>query len=296
EDARARRQFWERVLGGPIAELVFAGRDHEAEGRMQAELERSGAHPETGEVFLVGAGPGDPELVTLRALRVLQSADVIVHDRLVSQPVLDLCRREAERIYVGKERAFHSVPQEGINSLLVRLAKEGKRVVRLKGGDPFIFGRGGEEIESLAAEEVPFQVIPGITAASGCAAYAGIPLTHRDFAQSVMFVAGHQKDGKLTLNWDALVRPGQTIVFYMGLAGIEALCNGLIENGMRPDMPAALVQRGTQPDQRVLIGTLDGLPARVEESGVTAPTLIIVGEVVQLHDRLSWFNRGPGTG
>jgi uroporphyrin-III C-methyltransferase/precorrin-2 dehydrogenase/sirohydrochlorin ferrochelatase len=219
----------------------------------------------------------------------MQQADVVVYDRLVSQPILNLVRLEAERIYAGKERAKHALPQEDINHLLVRLAKEGKRVVRLKGGDPFIFGRGGEEIDTLAAEGIPFQVVPGITAAAGCASYAGIPLTHRDYSQSVVFVTGHMQDGSMNLNWRALAQPRQTIVFYMGLVGIDVLCRELTAHGLPAATPAALIQQGTTPQQRVLTGTLESLPALVHASGVRAPTLIIIGEVVRLRERLKWF-------
>jgi len=284
-----RRRFWERVLQGPIAELVFSGRETEAREALSASLESTQLALSGGEVALVGAGPGDPDLLTFRALRLMQRADVVVYDRLVAQPILDLVRRDAERIYAGKARTMHTLPQEDINHLLVRLAKDGKRVVRLKGGDPFIFGRGGEEIDTLAAEGIPFQVVPGITAAAGCASYAGIPLTHRDYAQSVVFVTGHLQDGSMNLNWPALVQPRQTIVFYMGLVGIDILCRELSAHGLPATTPAALVQQGTTPHQRVLTGSLATLPGIVHRHDVRAPTLIIIGEVVRLRERLKWF-------
>lgn len=285
-----RRGFWEEVLQGPIAEMVFAGRETDAAAALQRKLdEPEGAGSRIGEVYLVGGGPGDPDLLTFRALRLMQQADVVVYDRLVSAEVLDLVRRDAQRIYVGKERDNHAVPQEDINHLLVRLAREGRRVVRLKGGDPFIFGRGGEEIDTLAAEGIPFQIVPGITAAAGCASYSGIPLTHRDYAQSVVFVTGHLKDGSVNLNWEALAHPDQTVVFYMGLHGVRIICAELVRHGLAPETAAALVQQGTTRHQRVLTGTLATLPEIVETSNVKAPTLIIVGDVVRLRDKLKWF-------
>lgn len=284
-----RRRFWETVLQGPIAEMVFSGQGEAARSALRELLGDAHARLSGGDVSIIGAGPGDPDLLTFRALRLMQRADVVVYDRLVSPPILDLVRREAERIYAGKARANHALPQEDINHLLVRLASEGKRVVRLKGGDPFIFGRGGEEIDTLAAAGIPFQVVPGITAASGCAAYAGIPLTHRDYAQSVVFVTGHQQDGSMNLNWAALAQPRQTVVFYMGLLGVDILCRELAAHGLPRDTPAALIQQGTTPQQRVLEGSLETLPEIVRQGRVEAPTLIIVGEVVRLRERLKWF-------
>jgi len=285
-----RRLFWEKVLQGEVAELVFAKREGAAADLLEKQLLESDATQSAGEVYLVGGGPGDPELLTFRALRLMQQADVVLHDRLVSEDVLNLTRRDAERIYVGKERDNHTVPQEDINQLLVRLAKSGRRVLRLKGGDPFIFGRGGEEIATLAEEGISFQVVPGITAASGCSSYAGIPLTHRDYSQSCLFVTGNLRDGSVDLNWSGMVQPQQTIVFYMGLQGLPIICEQLICHGMSPDMPAALVQQGTTAQQQVVIGTIASLPDEVKRHQVKAPTLVIVGEVVNLHESLAWFN------
>jgi uroporphyrin-III C-methyltransferase/precorrin-2 dehydrogenase/sirohydrochlorin ferrochelatase len=294
-DTGRRRQFWENILQGEVAELLFSGRDAMARDLLERSLEDSDDEPHSiGEVYLVGAGPGDPDLLTFRALRLMQMADVIVYDRLVAPPILDLARRDAERIYVGKERDKHALSQENINQLLVRLAKEGKRVVRLKGGDPFIFGRGGEEIATLMENGVTFQVVPGITAASGCATYSGIPLTHRDYAQSVVFVTGHLKDGSVDLNWKALAHPNQTIVFYMGLHGVGVLSEQLIKHGLPETTPVALVQQGTTQNQRVVVSDLKNLEATVKKEQVRPPTIIIVGKVVELHETLQWFNPLPG--
>lgn len=295
DDVNSRRGFWEGVLQGRVAELVFAGKDDAARRELEESIER-GEVEMPGEVYLVGGGPGDPDLLTFRALRLMQQADVVVHDRLVSKEVLDLCRRDAERIYVGKERDNHSVPQDQINQLLVDLAKQGKRVCRLKGGDPFVFGRGGEEIDTLTANGVSFQVVPAITAALGASSYAGIPLTHRDYSQSVVFVTGHLKDGSMNLNWKGLAQPQQTIVFYMGLKGLPVICEKLIENGLSPDLPIALVQQATTPRQRVYTGTLSTMPQIIEGTTIKPPTLIIVGDVVRLHERLNWFTSDEEAG
>ncbi len=284
-----RRIFWENVFDGIVAEKVLTGDEGSAE-KMLHQMLQDEDNIQRGEVYLVGAGPGDPDLLTFRALRLMQKADVVVYDNLVAKPILEMSRRDAQRIYVGKKRAEHTMAQEEINGLLVKLAKEGKRVLRLKGGDPFIFGRGGEEIETLAAEGIPFQVVPGITAASGVASYAGIPLTHRDHAQVCMFVTGHLKDGTMNLDWEQLARPRQTVVVYMGLHGLETLCSKLIEHGLPGTTPIAIVQQGTTRHQRVVTGTLATLPHNPQVSELHAPTLIIVGGVVSLREKLAWFH------
>lgn len=281
-----RRIFWEDLYASPLKEQVF--NDNMAEADRLIEQALIQWQKPKGEVYLVGAGPGDPELLTLKALRLMQQADVVIYDRLVSPAILELCRRDADKVYVGKARSNHSVPQEGINALLVEYAGKGKRVCRLKGGDPFIFGRGGEEIQELFAAGVTFQVVPGITAASGCAAYAGIPLTHRDYAQSVRFLTGHLKEGSPELPWQELVYPNQTLVLYMGLVGLEKICAQLIAHGQRSDMPVALISKGTTPEQKVVVGTLADIADKVTQHHIQAPTLTIIGEVVSLRDQLQW--------
>ncbi|QNW98790.1 uroporphyrinogen-III C-methyltransferase [Acinetobacter seifertii] len=281
-----RRIFWENLYASPLKEQVFNDNLDVANSMLEQALQEWKAPK--GEVYLVGAGPGDPELLTLKALRLMQQADVVIYDRLVSQPILELCRRDATKIYVGKARSNHSVPQDGINALLVEYAQQGKRVCRLKGGDPFIFGRGGEEIQELFQAGVPFQVVPGITAASGCSAYAGIPLTHRDYAQSVRFLTGHLKEGSPELPWNELVYENQTLVLYMGLVGLERICEQLIAHGQRPDMPVALISKGTTPEQKVVVGSLADIASKVTEHQIHAPTLTIIGEVVRLREQLQW--------
>lgn len=295
---QARRRFWERVLEGPIAEMVLANNEAEADAALIGEIEReaAGQVAPSGEVYLVGAGPGDADLLTFRALRLMQKADVVLYDRLVSPGVVDLVRREAERIYVGKRRNDHALPQEEIGDLLVRLAHEGKRVLRLKGGDPFIFGRGGEEIEKLADAGVPFQVCPGITAASACSAYAGIPLTHRDHAHACVFVTGHAKDGPIDLDWDTLIRPNQTVAVYMGLAHLEELAAAFIAHGADPELPAAVIDNGARANQRVVTGTLRTIARQARAAALRGPTIIIVGTVVTLRDKLNWYATDTSAG
>lgn len=295
-DGRARLRFWEWIFDGPPASLYLSGQGHAAEELLRQHLQTAAADRPQGEVWLVGAGPGDPDLLTIRALRRMQQADVVVHDRLIGAGILELVRRDADRIDVGKRRSNHTLPQEDINALLVRLAREGKRVLRLKGGDPFVFGRGGEEIDTLAQAGVPFEVIPGITAANGAAAYAGIPLTHRDHAQSCIFVTGHpQKDGQLDLPWSTLVRGGQTVVIYMGITALEGIIAHLLAAGAPPERPAAVVENATRGDQRTLVGTLASLASQVAVAALSGPAVVIVGDVVGLRDRLAWRHESAGT-
>ncbi|MCB1506407.1 MAG: uroporphyrinogen-III C-methyltransferase [Hyphomicrobiaceae bacterium] len=294
-ERRARRHFIETLVDGPVSDLVLAGDEARAQVLLERETERYVASgvPEIGEVYLVGGGPGDPDLLTFRALRLMQRADVVVYDRLLGSAIMDLVRPNAERIYVGKKRNEHALPQEEISKLLVRLAREGKRVLRLKGGDPFIFGRGGEEIELLAAEGVPFQIVPGITAASGCASFAGIPLTHRDHAQACVFVTGHTKTGRLSAEWVSLLQPGQTVVVYMGLAYLAELTADFIAHGADASLPVAIIENGTRPNQKVATGSLANIAEVARAEGVVGPALIIIGSVVSLRDKLAWFNPPP---
>jgi uroporphyrin-III C-methyltransferase / precorrin-2 dehydrogenase / sirohydrochlorin ferrochelatase len=277
----ARRRFLDRVLSGPVAELVFAGREREAEAAFARSLDHAEVRP-PGIVHLVGAGPGAADLLTLRALRLLGEADVIVHDRLVSDEVLDLARRDAARFFVGKARANHCVPQEEINALLIRLACEGQRVVRLKGGDPFVFGRGGEEAAALAEAGIAHEVVPGVTAALACAAQSGIPLTHRAAARSVTFVTGHTREGRLDLDFDALARPSQTLAVYMGIATLPALTDGLMRAGLDASTPAALIERGGTAAARLLDGTLASLADAAAAWSSGGPALVLIGEAVAL--------------
>lgn len=280
-----RRRFWEKLfvndrLAQSLANQNMAAVESITEQMLTEPLDNR------GEVVLVGAGPGDAGLLTLKGLQQIQQADVVVYDRLVSDEIMNLVRRDADRVFVGKRAGYHCVPQEEINQILLREAQSGKRVVRLKGGDPFIFGRGGEELETLCHAGIPFSVVPGITAASGCSAYSGIPLTHRDYAQSVRLVTGHLKTGG-ELDWANLAAEKQTLVFYMGLNQAAAIQEQLIAHGMQADMPVALVENGTSVQQRVVSGTLSQLGELAQQ--VKSPSLIIVGRVVALRDKLKWF-------
>ncbi len=286
-----RRRFWEGVLEGPIAEAALAGNEAAAGAHLAAEIARwAEERPSAqGEVYLVGAGPGDPDLVTFRAFRLMQKADVVLYDRLADPRIMTLVRREAERVYVGKRPDNHELPQDEISALLVKLALEGKRVLRLKGGDPFLFGRGGEEIEALAEHGVPFQVCPGVTAAIGASAYAGIPLTHRDHAQACVFVTGHGKDGDIALNWASLIQPRQTVAVYMGLRNLEPLIEAFMAHGASPDLPAAVVDNATRPNQRVVVATLGTLATAARTAELKGPSIVIIGTVVSLREKLEWY-------
>ena len=309
-----RRQFWERAFEGEVSQLMFAGNENEAAAQLQADLDKTAAVIASsgknaldnaldnafsesqsvknvmGEVYIVGAGPGDPELLTFKALRLMQQADIVYYDALVSPQVLDLCRRDADKVFVGKKRSNHAVAQLGINELLVNSAKEGRRVVRLKGGDPFIFGRGGEEIESLRAHGVPYQVVPGITAANAAASYAGIPLTHRDHSQSVRFVTGFLKAGAPNSNFKSFLNTDETVVFYMGLHSLARLTTGLIDAGRSSDTPIAIVSNASMPNQQVLTGTLANIVELQEKNQLPTPALLIMGDVVGLHHDLAWYH------
>ncbi len=318
-----RRQFWERAFEGKVSELVFAGNELEANAQLQKDLDETAARianqntlsdkdsnnhkapiaseavslpdtdkakPPIGEVYIVGAGPGDPELLTFKALRLMQQADIVFYDALVSPQVLDLCRRDADKVYVGKKRSNHAVAQLGINELLINEAKKGRRVVRLKGGDPFIFGRGGEEIESLRAHHIPYQVVPGITAANAAASYTGIPLTHRDHSQSVRFVTGFLKAGAPNNNFASFLNTDETVVFYMGLHSLARLTEGLIEAGRSSETPIAIVSNASMPNQQVLTGTLATITELQEHNQLPTPALLIMGDVVALHHDLAWYN------
>ncbi len=288
---KSNRIFWEEMLNSKFVDLILSGQEEDALNYLNAEINNFDETKKSeGEVYLVGAGPGDPDLLTFRALRLMQQADIVLYDRLVHPNIRELVRRDAQKIYVGKERDHHVVRQDEINQLLVKYAKEGNRVLRLKGGDPFIFGRGGEEIETLVDENITFQVVPGITSASGCSAYSGIPLTHRDYAQSCIFVTGHLKDGELVLNWEKLIQPNQTIVFYMGLVSIKIICQELIKHGLEKSTLSALVQQGTTQNQKVFTSTVEDMPKLVEKEKPKPPTIFIIGNVVHLRDKLNWFS------
>jgi uroporphyrin-III C-methyltransferase / precorrin-2 dehydrogenase / sirohydrochlorin ferrochelatase len=289
-DGAARRRFWERVLEGRVADRFLSGHEAEARADLESALATAASGEESlpqGEVYLVGAGPGDPDLLTFRALRLMQRADVVLYDRLLPHGILNLVRREAEHIYVGKLPDDHILPQEAITAKLIELAKQGKRVLRLKGGDPFMFGRGGEEIEACIAAGVPVQVVPGVTAATGCAAYAGIPLTHRDHAQACVFVTGHSRGDGLSLDWTALIQPRQTVVIFMGLGKLEALMKEFVARGGDPRLPAAIVDNGTRPNQRVVTGAVDTIAALAGKANLHGPAIVILGSVVSLREKLA---------
>ena len=284
-----RLKFWEEVMESDVPDLVFKNKTELANKTIQDHLDNAPLSREVGEVYLVGAGPGDSDLLTLRALRLMYQADVVLYDRLVSHQVLDKVRPDAEFISVGKSESQHTVEQHKINEMLVFYANKGNKVLRLKGGDPFIFGRGGEEIEELSKFNIPFQVVPGVTAASGCGSYAGIPLTHRDHSQSVRFLTGHLKEGKLELEWDNLINKQETLVFYMGLLSLQTICDELISHGSSPDTPIAAIEQGTMPNQRVVTSTLEKITPIVTRLDLKSPTMLIIGDVVTLRKQLNWY-------
>jgi uroporphyrin-III C-methyltransferase/precorrin-2 dehydrogenase/sirohydrochlorin ferrochelatase len=283
-----RRIFWEEFFKSDyIQNFILA--PNKLNSRLFNKILLSMKTKKTGEVYLVGAGPGERDLLTIRALHLMQKCDVCIYDNLVSKDILELVRRDADLVYAGKKQDQHTLSQDKINSLLIKFAKQGKRVLRLKGGDPFIFGRGGEEIESLMIHKIPFQVVPGITAASGVASYSGIPLTHRDHAQSCLFLTGHLKDGVIDFDWSKLIVENQTLVIYMGLLSLNELVDNLIKHGMLKKMPIAIIESGTTSKQKVVTGALSNIKSRVSRAKVKSPALIIVGSVVTLRDKLNWF-------
>ncbi len=290
ESSQSKRIFWENFIDHPLVRQFLNQTKKLSDKQLMTLVKRNKLQKKQGEVFLVGGGPGDPDLLTFRALHLMQRSDICLYDKLISKDVLNLVRRDAELIYVGKEEDRHTVPQEKINQLLIKLAKKGNRVLRLKGGDPFIFGRGGEEIEMLMEHKIPFQVVPGITAANGISSYAGIPLTHRDYAQSCIFVTGHMKDEKLTLEWGSLAKPNQTVVIYMGLLALSQICEQLIKHGAPKSLPIAVVEQGTTSEQRVITGRLLNITQKVKQEKLKSPSLIIIGNVVKLRRKLNWFN------
>jgi uroporphyrin-III C-methyltransferase / precorrin-2 dehydrogenase / sirohydrochlorin ferrochelatase len=289
----ARRQFWEQVFDSAVVRDVQANQLPQAEQRLTQLLEQPLNN--AGEVYVVGAGPGDPELLTLKALQLMQQADVVVYDYLVSPQIMDLVRRDARRICVGKKAGAHSVPQQDTNQLLIELALAGHKVCRLKGGDPFIFGRGGEEIQALLPHKIAFQVVPGVTAAAGCAAYAGIPLTHRDYAQSVQFVTGHCRPDGSEPDWASMRQVNQTLVIYMGLMKAAHIQQQLIDAGRSANTPVAIIENGSRRDQRIVSGELSQLAGLIEQHQLQSPALLIIGEVVRLQQDLHWFGKRPHT-
>ncbi len=289
KNEEGRKVFWESILEGAFIDKAVHGRVQEAEQQLQAKIEEVAEHGQplpVGEAYLIGAGPGDPDLMTFKALRLLQQADVILYDRLVSPEIIEMARREAERIYVGKKDKHHAVPQQDISLMMVELAKQGKRVARLKGGDPYIFGRGAEEAEVLVEHGVPFEVVPGITAAAGCAAYAGFPLTHREYSQSVSLVTGHQQAGAGGIDYARLAQSGDTMVFYMGVKNAPRIQEGLLSNGVNPDMPVAIIEKGTTADQKVTVTELQSLSDTLATNSIKPPALLVVGEVIKVRERL----------